>query len=170
MRCKLLMVAFVATASVVAGQVATAPPVAAAAIDVSNATQHRIRYAVNRYAEIQVAQREPYCYGGTGPGCFDCSGLVMMAYRDSGVNIPRTSEEQWVWGPRIAPGHEEPGDLIFFAGSDGTTTSPGHVGMVIGHGMMIEAFATGFPIRIAPYRGRQAVGFTRPWAHSGVVL
>jgi cell wall-associated NlpC family hydrolase len=120
------------------------------------------------FARAQIGK--PYLWGGTGPDAFDCSGLVMMAYRDSGVNIPRTSEEQWVWGPRIAPGHEEPGDLIFFAGSDGTTTSPGHVGMVIGHGMMIEAFATGFPIRIAPYRGRQAVGFTRPWAHSGVVL
>ena len=67
MRCKLLMVAVVATASVVAGQVVTAPPVAAAAIDVSNAAQHRIRYAVNRYAEIQVAQREPYCYGAPAP-------------------------------------------------------------------------------------------------------
>jgi len=120
------------------------------------------------FARAQIGK--PYLWGGTGPDAFDCSGLVMMAYRDSGVNIPRTSEEQWVWGPRIAPGHEEPGDLIFFAGSDGTTTSPGHVGMVIGHGMMIEAFATGFPIRIAPYRGRQAVGFTRPWTHSGVVL
>jgi cell wall-associated NlpC family hydrolase len=120
------------------------------------------------FARAQLSK--PYLWGGTGPDAFDCSGLVMMSYRNASVNIPRTSEEQWVWGPRIAPGHEEPGDLIFFAGSDGTTTSPGHVGMVIGHGMMIEAFATGFPIRIAPYRGRGAVGFTRPWTHSGVVL
>jgi len=120
------------------------------------------------FARAQIGK--PYLWGGTGPDAFDCSGLVMMAYRNTGIDIPRTSEEQWVWGPKVAPGHEEPGDLIFFAGADGTTTSPGHVGMVIGHGMMIEAFATGFPIRIAPYRGRGAVGFTRPWAHSGVVL
>ena len=59
---------------------------------------------------------------------------------------------------------------MFFAGSDGTTTSPGHVGIVIGGGMMVEAYATGFPIRIAPYGGRGAVGFTRPSAHHGVVL
>jgi len=32
---------------------------------------------------------------------------------------------------------------VFFAGSDGTTTSPGHVGLVIGNGKMIEAYATG---------------------------
>ncbi len=108
---------------------------------------------------------KPYLWGGTGPDAFDCSGLVMMAYRAVGVDIPRTSQQQWIWGTRVAPGHEEPGDLVFFAGSDGTTTSPGHVGMVIGNGMMIEAYATGFPIRIAPYGGRGAIGFIRPWAH-----
>jgi cell wall-associated NlpC family hydrolase len=47
---------------------------------------------------------------------------------------------------------------------------PGHVGLVIGGGKMVEAFATGFPIRIAPYAGRDPVGFTRPWAHKGVSL
>ncbi|HEV2920677.1 MAG TPA: hypothetical protein VG673_15760, partial [Actinomycetota bacterium] len=69
MRCKLLMVAVVAAALVFVGQTVLAPPARAAAIDVSDAQQHRIRYAVNGYAEIQVAQREPYCYGGTGPDC-----------------------------------------------------------------------------------------------------
>jgi hypothetical protein len=102
---------------------------------------------------------------------------MMMAYRSVGINIPRTSEEQWTWGPRVAPGHEQPGDLVFFAGSDGTTTSPGHVAMVIGHGMMVEAYATGFPIRIASYGtpsspagDQNPIGFTRPRAHPGVVL
>jgi cell wall-associated NlpC family hydrolase len=113
---------------------------------------------------------KPYLWGGTGPDAFDCSGLVMMAYRAAGVSIPRTSEEQWTWGPRVAPGHEKPGDLVFFAGADGTTTSPGHVGMVIGHGLMVEAYSTGFPIRITRYGGRGAVGFSRPWTHPGAVL
>jgi hypothetical protein len=35
---------------------------------------------------------------------------------------------------------------------------------VIGNGMMIEAYATGFPIRVATYTNRDPVGFTRPWA------
>jgi hypothetical protein len=35
---------------------------------------------------------------------------------------------------------------------------------------MIEAYSTGFPIRIAPYAGRSPVGFTRPWRHPGAVL
>jgi peptidoglycan DL-endopeptidase CwlO len=126
--------------------------------------------AANAIAFARAQLGKPYLWGGTGPDSFDCSGLVMMAYRAAGVDIPRTSEQQWIWGPRVAPGHEEPGDLVFFPGSDGTATSPGHVGMVIGNGLMIEAYATGFPIRIAPYGGRGAVGFIRPWAHSGLAL
>jgi cell wall-associated NlpC family hydrolase len=120
------------------------------------------------YAEAQLGK--PYLWGGTGPDAFDCSGLVMMAYRQAGVVTPRTSQAQWAWGPQIQPGHEQPGDLVFFAGSDGTQTSPGHVGMVIGNNKMVEAYATGYPIRISSYAGSNPVGFTRPWAHAGVVL
>ena len=120
------------------------------------------------FAEAQLGK--PYQWGGTGPDAFDCSGLVMMAYRAAGVLVPRTSEAQWAWGPQIPASQAEPGDLVFFAGADGTPTSPGHVGIVIGGGLMIEAYATGFPIRVAPYGGRDPIGFTRPWVHSGVVL
>jgi peptidoglycan DL-endopeptidase CwlO len=120
------------------------------------------------YAEQQLGK--PYLWGGTGPDAFDCSGLVMMAYRAAGIDIPRTSQQQWIWGPRISPAQVRPGDLVFFAGADGTRTSPGHVGLVIGGGLMIEAYATGFPIRIAPYGGRDPVGFTRPWTRRGVTV
>ncbi len=120
------------------------------------------------YAQQQLGK--PYLWGGTGPEAFDCSGLVMMAYRAAGINIPRTSEEQWSWGPQIQPGQERPGDLVFFVGADGTPTSPGHVGMVLGKGMMIEAEETGVPIHIVSYKDRSPIGFTRPWAHAGIVL
>jgi peptidoglycan DL-endopeptidase CwlO len=120
------------------------------------------------FAEQQLGK--PYQWGGTGPDAYDCSGLVMMAYRAAGIDIPRTSQEQWAWGPRISASQVEPGDLVFFVGADGTRTAPGHVGIVIGGGLMIEAYSTGFPIRIAPYGNRDPVGFTRPWAHSGVVI
>ncbi len=127
------------------------------------------------FAEQQIGK--PYLWGGTGPDSYDCSGLTVMAYQTAGVSIPRTSEAQWAWGPQIQAGHEVPGDLVFFAGSDGTPTSPGHVGLVIGGGKMIEAYATGTNIRIATYGqassppgDQTVVGFTRPWAHAGVVL
>ena len=117
------------------------------------------------YAEQQLGK--PYQWGGTGPDAFDCSGLVMMAYRTAGIDIARTSEQQWATEPRIPASQVQPGDLVFFAGSDGTPTSPGHVGLVIGNGQMIEAYATGFPIRVASYTDRDPVGFTRPWATAG---
>jgi peptidoglycan DL-endopeptidase CwlO len=117
------------------------------------------------YAEQQLGK--PYQWGATGPDAFDCSGLVMMAYRAAGINIPRTSEAQWAFGPRFASSQAQPGDLVFFAGADGTPAAPGHVGLVIGNGLMIEAYATGFPVRIAPYGDRDPVGFTRPWAVAG---
>jgi peptidoglycan DL-endopeptidase CwlO len=127
------------------------------------------------YAREQLGK--PYLWGGTGPDAFDCSGLVMMAYRAAGINIPRTSEEQWAWGPQIPASQVQPGDLVFFAGSDGTPTSPGHVGLVIGKNTMIEAYATGFPIRISQFGTAASapgdgtvVGFTRPWTHSGITL
>jgi cell wall-associated NlpC family hydrolase len=165
MRCKLLMVAVVATASVVAGQVATAPPVAAAAIDVSNAAQHRIRYAVNRYAKIQVAQREPYCYGGTGPDCFDCSGLVVAAYRYAGVNLPRrgvrTSRQLYAFTTRVPLKWSRTGDLLFYDFDHNGVVS--HVELVYrkgGTGPRMAVSAThsgGPPVNFHPIRHRGLV-------------
>ena len=117
------------------------------------------------FAEQQLGK--PYLWGGTGPDAFDCSGLVMMAYRTAGIGIARTSQAQWATEQRVPAAQVQPGDLVFFAGADGTPTSPGHVGLVIGNGKMIEAYATGFPIRVTSYTSRAVVGFTRPWANAG---
>ena len=120
------------------------------------------------YAEEQLGK--PYLWGGTGPAAYDCSGLVMMAYRAAGVNIPRTSQDQWQHLPQVPASKVVPGDLVFFAGADGTTKAPGHVGLVIGKNTMIEAYATGFPIRISTFGTPQSpggeasvVGFAQPW-------
>jgi cell wall-associated NlpC family hydrolase len=114
------------------------------------------------FAEQQLGK--PYLWGGTGPDAFDCSGLVMMAYRTAGISIARTTYAQWATETRVPASQVQPGDLVFFAGADGTATDPGHVGLVIGGGKMIEAYATGFPIRVSSYANRGAIGFTEPWA------
>jgi cell wall-associated NlpC family hydrolase len=118
MRRKLLVVAVVAAALVITSQTVVAPPAKASAINVSSASEHRIRLAVNRYAEIQVAQREPYCYGGTGPGCFDCSGLVVAAYHYAGVNLMgrgvRTSRQLYAFTTRTSLSVSRTGDLLFY--------------------------------------------------------
>ena len=74
------------------------------------------------FAEQQLGK--PYLFGGTGPDAFDCSGLVMMAYRAAGVNIERTSEQQWATELRVPASQAQPGDLVFFAGADGTRRRP----------------------------------------------
>jgi peptidoglycan DL-endopeptidase CwlO len=114
------------------------------------------------FAEAQLGK--PYLWGGTGPDAFDCSGLIMMAYRAAGISIARTTFQQWATETRVPASQVQPGDLVFFAGADGTPTNPGHVGLVIGNGKMIEAYATGYPIRISSYANQGAIGFTRPWA------
>ena len=117
------------------------------------------------FAEAQLGK--PYQWGGTGPDAFDCSGLVMMAYRAAGIFIPRTSQQQWLWGARVPASQVQPGDLVFFAGGDGTAKAPGHVGIVIGGGLMIESPSPGLQVRITSYRDSGAVGFTAPWERGG---
>jgi cell wall-associated NlpC family hydrolase len=118
------------------------------------------------YATAQIGK--PYQWGATGPDAFDCSGLTMMAYRAAGIDIPRTAEQQWRWGPKVSASQVEPGDLVFFAGADGTPTAPGHVGIVIGRDLMIQAPFGGQPVGIATFSPNDVVGFTRPWTHAGV--
>jgi len=94
----------------------------------------------------QATQLEgtPYVWGGTTTAGFDCSGLVQYVYRHAGVNLPRTSQEQATVGAPVASlAQAQPGDLLFFAGSDGSASSPGHVGIYVGNGQMIDAPYTG---------------------------
>jgi hypothetical protein len=124
--------------------------------------------AIIAYAEAQIGK--PYIWGGTGPNGYDCSGLVMMAYRSAGVPIPRVTFDQWPFGVNVPKGQEQPGDLVFFVGSDGTWAHPGHVGMVIdpAQHLMVEAACTACgPIRISHYERSDLVGFTRPLARFG---
>jgi peptidoglycan DL-endopeptidase CwlO len=143
------------------------PPSGAAAAAASSAPGKAAATAIG-FARQQLGQ--PYLWGGTGPGGFDCSGLVMMAYQQAGIHLERTSQDQWASEPHVPAGQEEPGDLVFFAGGDGTPTSPGHVGLVTGHDLMIEAYATGYPVRYSqfgtassPPGDQDPVGFTQPW-------
>lgn len=102
------------------------------------------------YALAQLGK--PYVWGGTGPGGYDCSGLVMMAYRSVGISLPRTTYAQVYAGqPVYFPAQLAPGDLIFTEGSDpGPGGAPGHVGMYVGSGLVVDAPYTGHPIEITP--------------------
>jgi cell wall-associated NlpC family hydrolase len=80
--------------------------------------------------------------------------LVMMAYRAAGVSLPRTTFQQVYAGTAVYSFSDlMPGDLLFTPGSDGTAENPGHVGMYVGQGLVIQAPQTGEDIEITPFKG-----------------
>ncbi|MET8867245.1 NlpC/P60 family protein [Nonomuraea sp. NPDC004580] len=128
---------------------------------------------VAKILQFALAQRgKPYLWGGTGPDAFDCSGVIYAAYRSAGLSIPRTTFGQWPFGVKIQEGEEQPGDLVFFNSGPGTSpNSPGHVGLVVSKGKMLEARCRLCgPIKVTSYQARQnRVGFTRPLQNPDVL-
>lgn len=105
--------------------------------------------AVVRTALAQLGK--PYQWGGTGPAAFDCSGLMVAAWREGGVTIPRTAAVQSTFGAPVATlAQAQPGDLVFIAGALGTPDRPGHVGMYLGNDQIINAPQEGDPVQIIP--------------------
>ncbi|MDA8186222.1 MAG: NlpC/P60 family protein [Acidimicrobiales bacterium] len=89
----------------------------------------------------------PYQWGGTSPKTgFDCSGFVQHVFADLGVPLPRTSEQQAQVGTPVASlAQAVPGDLVFF---DPGPSGPGHVGIYIGNGKMVDAPHTGTSVQV----------------------
>ncbi|MCX5302784.1 NlpC/P60 family protein [Streptomyces sp. NBC_00160] len=84
----------------------------------------------------------PYVWGASGPSSFDCSGLTSWAFRQAGVSIPRTSQEQANVGTRINSLSElKPGDLIIMR------TDLSHVGFYAGNGQILHAPKPGAQVR-----------------------
>ncbi|GAJ19868.1 unnamed protein product, partial [marine sediment metagenome] len=88
----------------------------------------------------------PYQWGGSSvDDGFDCSGLAMAVYQLNGLNLPRSSKEQYRAGIPIKQSQLKKGDLIFFATSRGKKVS--HVGIYTGDNKFIHAPRKGKRIR-----------------------
>lgn len=86
---------------------------------------------------------KPYVWGATGPGSYDCSGLMQAAWASAGVAIPRDTYSQVAGLPSVPLSSLRPGDLVFFDGD-------GHVAMYVGGGMIIDAPRTGLTVEKVP--------------------
>ncbi|MFF9345333.1 transglycosylase SLT domain-containing protein [Streptomyces sp. NPDC014773] len=117
---------------------------------------------------VESAKRmlgKPYSWGGgnaqgpsTGICCspngssgertvgFDCSGLVLYAYAQAGINMPRTAAEQYRVSEPVT-GKFRPGDLVFYGSSPSTIH---HVAIYVGGGWIIEAPRPGANVRYSP--------------------
>lgn len=96
-------------------------------------------FAKRLIAEARTWLGTPYLYGGKDKKGADCSGFIMMVFKNAhDVALPRTSRDQCNYCNPISKECLEPGDLIFFS-SKNSGGKVAHVGLYIGNGNMIHA-------------------------------
>jgi cell wall-associated NlpC family hydrolase len=112
---------------------------------------------------------QPYRYGGSSPGGFDCSGLVVYAAAGAGIRVPRTALDQLNFGQPVGRAELQAGDLVFMH----LSSKELHVAIALDHERFVHAPSSGGFVRIdslaaAPYaRGfigarRVVSSITRP--------
>lgn len=128
------------------------PKVADTAKPPEKGTPHDKPAKVNDMGAIAARTAErfvgiPYRWGGDNVvEGMDCSGFVRAVYNLCGVNIPRTSAEQFRTGEKVAKEDLVDGDLVFFGAS---ADKINHVGIYVGHGKFVHAPRRGDEIKIS---------------------
>lgn len=100
------------------------------------------RQTVIRNAALFVG--DPYYWGGRSPDGIDCSGLVNLAYRSAGVDVPRDAHEQFLRAKPVTA--LQPADLIFLSERSNPKRIV-HVMLYAGEGEIIEGPGTGLTVR-----------------------
>lgn len=96
------------------------------------ATEDRIRAEVVDLALDQIG--DDYVAGGEGPNAFDCSGLVVYAYKSVGIKLEHYSRAQYKQTERVSLKNAVPGDLAFYF-----ENGAAHVAIYIGDGKVVHA-------------------------------
>lgn len=116
----------------------------------SNAKYHGHKTSADKQSVIKTAKRMlgvKYRYGGSSPHKgFDCSGLVQYSHKSAGINLPRTTSQQYKAAKRIAKKYLQAGDLVFFKTSVSRAVS--HVGIYLGNSRFIHAPSSGKRVKI----------------------
>jgi len=108
----------------------------------SNYTPPSVKGGAGKAVSYAYAQLgDPYKYGASGPGSFDCSGLTMMAWKQAGVSLPHNAASQYNGMKHISKGSLAAGDLVFYNGL-------GHVAIYVGGGNVIHAPHTGTVVKL----------------------
>jgi cell wall-associated NlpC family hydrolase len=76
---------------------------------------------------------KPYIFGAAGPSTYDCSGLVLAAWKTVGVYMPHNAYEQSQSMPSVKMADIQIGDLVFYFGD------VHHVAIYIGDGKVMNA-------------------------------
>lgn len=93
-------------------------------------------------ASAQLGKR--YSFGGESPRQgFDCSGLSSYVYSKNGLDLPRSSREQYSQGAPVERDKLRKGDLVFF-GRKGIN----HVGIYLDDGKFIHAASSGGAVKV----------------------
>lgn len=100
---------------------------------------------------------DAYVMGGTGPNSWDCSGLVQAAFKQAGVDLPRTSQAQSTAGTPVSMSNLQVGDILYWGGAG----SAYHVGVYIGGGQYLDAANPSKGVVIQDLSGYPASGAVR---------
>ncbi|MBK9696220.1 MAG: C40 family peptidase [Propionibacteriaceae bacterium] len=126
-------------------------------LDSSEAVNARALDAV-KYAVSKVPGGQ-YVWGASGPSNFDCSGLMLAAYRSVGVSLPHSSRAQASLGRPVSRDELKPGDLIFWY------HPIHHVGMYIGGGKIVHARNVSSDLVV-----QTLASYPAPWAGARRIL
>ena len=118
----------------------------------SGSKQSRRSQLVN-YALQFVGNR--YVWGGTSlTNGVDWSGFTMRVMEKFGVSLPHYSGSQAQMGKKVSSANMQPGDLIFYAGSNGKVN---HVAIYIGNGRIVHAASRRSGIKTSTWNYRTPV-------------
>lgn len=90
------------------------------------------------YALAQQGDR--YRWGASGPDAFDCSGLVLAAFKQVGLNLPHYTGTMIGYGTKVSRANMVRGDIIF--------PTSGHVAIYLGNNTMVAASSGAGKVRV----------------------